>query len=26
MGIAGTLIVAMLCAYWILPHADHPGE
>jgi len=26
MGIAGTLIVAMVFAYWILRRADHPGD
>lgn len=26
MGIAGCLIVAMVAAYWILRHADHPGD
>ncbi|HEX9593635.1 MAG TPA: phosphate-starvation-inducible PsiE family protein [bacterium] len=26
MGIAGALIVAMVVAYWILRHADHPGD
>jgi len=26
MGIAGTLIVAMVFACWILRHADHPGD
>ena len=26
MGIAGTLIVAMVVAYWILRRADHPGD
>ena len=26
MGIAGALIVAMVAAYWILRHADHPGD
>jgi len=26
MGVAGTLIVARVFAYWLLCRADHPGD